>query len=501
MSETRSPEEVLREAGLADPTTQLADYIRRQRWFSGRDRQLAHVDVEDAGTLEGEPLLVPAMLRVSYTEGGSDLYHVPLAVRRAGAQVEGVVAEGSRGGDAVVVSDALLDDAAGSRFWQLLGNRRMQMARGELAGVVEPGVESDSVAPVHHLPRDQSNTMLVRDDSELLKCFRRLEGVSSPEFEMLQALKRAGFTHIPAPSGVIEYRVEGQEPVVVAMAQPFLHNATDGWALAMTSLRDIYAEAEQREGGPPDDATIRELVDDQGSDFTPEAERLGTVVAEMHLALSREGVPEGLRAEVADAARLRAWATEMEEDLAAFSETEAARSVSVPALRARIEAVRRLRAEDGRPPGGLAIRVHGDLHLGQTTRTDSGWMILDFEGEPSRTVEARRRRASPLRDVAGMLRSFDYAAAVALLDRADPDDADWAMLQRYADTWAVVNREAFWSAYVAAVGDAPLLPSPAQVPRLLEAYLVQKALYEVAYEQGHRPDWAWIPLRFLETMK
>ena len=147
--------------------------------------------------------------------------------------------------------------------------------------------------------------------------------------------------------------------------------------------------------------------------------------------------------------------------------------------------------------GGLAIRHHGDLHLGQMLRTDDGWVILDFEGEPARDVEARRRHASPLRDVAGMMRSFDYAAAAALLERRSPRDSDWDNLQAFGDTWAAVNREAFWDAYLSTVGASGLLPEGETVVTMLRAFETQKAVYEAGYELRHRPDWAWIPLRFL----
>jgi maltokinase len=130
-------------------------------------------------------------------------------------------------------------------------------------------------------------------------------------------------------------------------------------------------------------------------------------------------------------------------------------------------------------------------------RTDAGWIVLDFEGEPSRSVELRRRRSSPLRDVAGVLRSFSYAAAVALMERATPDDPDWERLLAYGDAWAEVNRDAFWDAYVGAVGGSDLLPDAGVVAAVLRAFEVQKAIYELAYELGHRPDLAWIPRRAL----
>ncbi|HEV3234489.1 MAG TPA: hypothetical protein VG329_08070 [Candidatus Dormibacteraeota bacterium] len=495
MSQPESPADLLKSAGLPQPESQLMDYLRRQRWFSGKDREIERVVIEDAGIAEGEPSLVPVLLRAEYADSGWERYSLPLSVRpaaNADYRDAALVAEGLRDGEPVVVLDALLDRQAAARFWGLLeGADPLPTLNGELAGSGAGRPAHD--AEIHTLPRDQSNTMLVRGETELLKCFRKLEGTSSPEFEMLEALKDAGFGHIPTPLGLIEYRTAAAEPVVVAMLQPYLHNATDGWAIAMTSLRDLYAAADESE--VEDEAEIRDLVDDQGSDFTPDAARLGAVIAEMHLALAGDSMPEPMRAQPAGPTDLRAWADDMLADLETLARADRnlAAKAAREGLRRRIDAIADL------PEAGLAIRVHGDLHLGQTARTDDGWVILDFEGEPSRSVEARRRRASALKDVAGILRSLDYASAVALLNWTNPDDPRWTRLQRFGDAWARVNQEALWDTYVATVGASPLLPPAEMAPALLDAYEVQKALYELAYELNHRPDWAWIPLRYLES--
>jgi trehalose synthase-fused probable maltokinase len=151
----------------------------------------------------------------------------------------------------------------------------------------------------------------------------------------------------------------------------------------------------------------------------------------------------------------------------------------------------------GLSPGGLLTRIHGDLHLGQLLRNDTGWVILDFEGEPDRTPEERRQLSSPLRDVAAMLRSFDYAAAAAIIERTAPDSAEAEILRGYGEAWADANRDAFWSAYLETIGSQPLLPAPGPSLVLRRAFEVQKAIYEIGYELGHRPSWVPIPLRFL----
>jgi maltokinase len=494
-----TPEEVLRRAGLGDPTAELSSFLRRQRWFSGRDRDLQSIDIVDAGNDGGDPAVVPVLVDAVYGDGGRERYSVPLSVRpaeRGIATDAGLVATGTRDGAPVQVVDALVDPEAGLRLWELIGGEReINTIAGSVRGRAETtSAGTEGAAGIHPLGRDQSNSSLVREERELLKFFRKLEKGSSPELEMLQALDHAGFSGIAAPLGEIEYRAGADEPALLAILQPYLHNATDGFQMAMTSLRDLYAVAE---GQSQDDAIdIPRDIDEQGSDFTPESNRLGALVAEMHLALASDRMPQEMRPEPADPQTMRAWAAEMETDLDRLFAANAALLEGVQ-RDGLVEAFNRLAGADR---GGLAIRYHGDLHLGQLVRTDDGWVILDFEGEPSRSVESRRRRSSPLRDVAGMMRSFNYAAAVALMERVAPSDPDWAHLLTYGDAWADVNRESFWAAYVAVAGGTGLLPDDDQVAAVLRAFEIQKAVYEVGYELGHRPDLAWIAVRALRLL-
>jgi maltokinase len=501
-----TPEEVLREAGLGDPQAELLTFLRRQRWFSGRERDLQAIEIVDAGTDGEDPLLVPVLVDAIYGDGGRERYSIPLSVRPAERAIEtdvGLVAMGTRNGAPVEVVDALIDPEAAVRFWDLMTtNGEIATAAGRIRGQSEPGVAAappepvaDGAAGIHPLGRDQSNSSLVRDKRELLKFFRKIEQSSSPEREMLQALHHAGFTGIAAPMGRVDYRQGDGEEALLAILQPYLHNATDGFQMAMTSLRDLYSVAEGATHADP--LGIREAIDEQGSDFRPEANRLGAIVGEMHLTLASDRMPEQMRPVLATAEMMQAWAGEMEADLERLFADHADRTQGLARdqLAASFQALKEVEG------GGLAVRYHGDLHLGQLVRTDAGWIILDFEGEPSRSVEVRRRRSSPLRDAAGMLRSFSYAAAVALMERATPKDPDWEHLLAYGDAWAEVNRAVFWDAYVGAVGATGLLPDADAVGTVLRAFEVQKAIYEFGYELGHRPDLAWVPLRALRQLR
>jgi maltokinase len=501
-----TPEEVLREAGLGDPQADLLGFLRRQRWFSGRERDLQGIEIVDAGSDGEDPLLVPLLVDAVYADGGRERYSIPLSVRPGERTLEtdaGLVAVGVRHGAPVEVVDALIDPEAAVRFWDLMSTGgEIATAGGRLRGQAEAGSAGAAPEPlpdgargIHPLGRDQSNSSLVRDERELLKFFRKIEASSSPELEMLQALHHAGFTGIAGPLGRVEYLQGAGEAAVLAILQPYLHNATDGFQLALTSLRDLYSVAEGAAGA--DALAIRQAIDEQGSDFTPEANRLGAIVGEMHLALASDRMPEEMRSVPATAEMMQGWAAEMGADLDRLfaDHPERTQDLDRDRLQASFQALRQVQG------GGLAVRYHGDLHLGQLVRTDAGWTILDFEGEPSRSVEVRRRRSSPLRDVAGMLRSFNYASALALMERATADDPDWEHMLAYGDAWAEVNREAFWDAYVGAVGAGGLLPDAEAVGTVLGAFEVQKAIYEVGYELGHRPDLAWVPLRDLRRLR
>jgi maltose alpha-D-glucosyltransferase/alpha-amylase len=215
----------------------------------------------------------------------------------------------------------------------------------------------------------------------------------------------------------------------------------------------------------------------------------------MHRALITPGLGDDFAPQPVTGADLLQWSSEMTAELDALLARPA--DVLEPLRRHRDAIARMFAAVSDLDPSGMRTRVHGDLHLGQSLRTDAGWIILDFEGEPDRSPAQRRRRTSPLIDVAGMLRSFDYAAAVALAERLLPESADWEGMLGYGDAWSQASREGFWTAYLEVAGASGLLPEPAAAETLRRAFELQKAVYETSYELGHRPSWAPIPIRFL----
>ena len=317
------------------------------------------------------------------------------------------------------------------------------------------------------LTGEQSNTSLVFGESAIFKVFRRVAPGPNPDLEVAAALAELGSTHVAEPYGWVETRIDGATTVLAILSR-YLRAASDGWSLAATSVRDLYALA-LGTAGPVGLGTAAEA----GGDFAGEAERLGVATAQVHADLAEafgtsELEPEAIRELAEQMFRRLDMAIAAVPELARYADKIGDAFSSLAKL------------TDPVP----AQRVHGDYHLGQVMRTQTGWVVLDFEGEPASPLAQRRARSSPLRDVAGMLRSFDYAARHQLLAHPERD-----ILAPVAGDWVQRNGEAFCAGYAAAGG-----LDPARNAVLLRALLLDKAVYEVIYEARNRPNWLVIPL-------
>lgn len=494
-----SAADVLREHGLEGCEHALGAYIARQRWAGAHGRTVESTTVVDAAVLsETAPILLHTLTAVTYTDGVTTRYALPLGVREPGDALA------ERAPEFVIPwaeapTPMFLYDAVGDSAYieWLLGAIRAERVVPTSSGTLrcvcpDPlALDTGSLSSIRPLRVEQSNTSVEVGDALFLKHLRRVEPGPSQELEMSDALAASGFTHIAPLLGRAVWSSGDEPESPLVLIQRFLHNSSDGWALAMTSLRDLYATAEGMDAA--DEVERRAAVDDQDAAFLAESMRLGQVVAEMHLALGAAG--SAMATAPLTQATLVAWAEAMTEEL---DSVLARGGYSLDPLRAvRDNVVASFDEMRTLPSGGLLTRVHGDLHLGQLLRVDTGWVVLDFEGEPDRTPEQRRELSTPLRDVAAMLRSFDYGAAAAIAERTAPDSEEAQALHGFGDAWADANRDAFWSAYLEAIGSHPLLPEPGPALVIRRAFEVQKAVYEIGYELGHRPAWVEIPLRFL----
>jgi maltokinase len=434
----------------------IAGWLPRQRWYSGQaePRSLTIVDQEIRGDR------FPVLVRLLLAADGSE-YQVVVGLRSRDEHPEFL-----RGHDQSVIGDVSTHQGDAIAYDAVLDP--------ELALVI-----LDAVAPHEKAERarlmsaEQSNSSIVYDERIILKLFRRVQRGHNPEVEVTEALAAQGFTCVPEPLATLR-----SGDYDLAILQPFLAGATEGWALALTSLRDLY--------GMHDTSSIPIITLDApppppdpgqaGGDFSGEAARLGAMTGGMHVALA-----DAFGRHPADS---RAWAASIGAQVDALEPGDVDRR-QVQAILDRLA--------DLDP--GPAVRVHGDYHLGQVLRTDAGWYVLDFEGEPARPIEERRRPSSPLKDVAGMLRSFHYASAVARTER------DEGALEDLAAAWEERNREAFLRGYMRAAGPGGILPpDPECVSAVLAAFELEKAVYEVGYERAYRPDWVHIPLAALRRI-
>jgi len=460
------------------PSSQIEDSVRSDlerfigaaRWFGGKGRPFRVRDVRRVGELAGEDeaQVVVDLAVVEYTddEGGEELYQLPLVIHdhpqdRLEHAYVGVQ-------DDRHVYDAAHDRHAMAR-WLMAFDRATDGPDPDSPLLFHrlPGHELDTTAQAALFSGEQSNSTVMFGEDALMKMFRKVTPGVNPDVQIHEVLTRAGSDHVAALYGwldtVVKSPLDGSDTVVqLAMLQQFLRTASDGWELARASVRNLYAEA---------DLHAYEV----GGDFAGEAARLGEALAETHATLA-SAFPTSSRS----AAEMAALARRMGERLDEAVDVVPELAAYTPGLRSTLEAVSVL-------DGVEVQRIHGDLHLGQTLRTVKGWKLVDFEGEPAKPLAERLLPDPVWRDVAGMLRSFDYAAAVVEreLGEGDPEGAEQRAYR--AHEWSQRNREAFVTAYAG----RELTPFE-QV--LLDAYEVDKAIYECAYEARNRPSWVEIPL-------
>jgi maltokinase len=450
-------------------STLLPGWLPKQRWFAAKGRPVRSVTVAATTPLltEGAPLLDLVLLAVSFDDD-SPVQHYQLLVGRREhlrGELEHVVI-GQVG--EYMAYDGLWDPAVTD--W-LLDAIRTGRTVGDVRFVAEPDAKIAEGGPGRVLGVEQSNTSVSWGEQSILKLFRRVLPGVNPDLELHRALRSVGSNEVAALQGAIEGMLDGR-PVTLGMLQDFAANSADGWAMALASVRDLLAEGDLR-------------ADEVGGDFAAEASRLGETIAVVHAEL-REALGES---EGDPRALVTAW----HERLTSAAE-------EVPTLAKHMSPIRAIYDAVAGMEGAIPTqRVHGDLHLGQTLRTPYGWLVIDFEGEPSAPLEERVRPDSTLRDVAGMLRSFDYAAFHQLSqweptsEWSDPDH-DSQMMWR-ANEWAERNRSAFCDGYTLRAGT-----DPREQTALLRAFELDKAVYEVLYETRSRPAWAPIPLASIKRL-
>jgi maltose alpha-D-glucosyltransferase/alpha-amylase len=521
----------------------LPDYLAPQRWFGAKARKVKSAEiVQDFRVRYGDKAAHVCLAKVEFAEGPPDTYLLPLAFASGDLAVHlleesphAVVAR-VQGETEGLLFDALtdpafcamiLDSVRGNRPFEEADNPQLVSTAFSTLG---PWIQQAPEAPVNPAisRAEQSNTSIVYGNRLIAKVFRRIEEGVNPDLEIGRYLsEKRGFAHTPQTLGAVELRRRRAEPTTLVVVQGYVANEGDAWQYTLDELSLFFERAVARQGEPPLSLSARPDLNGQAPDqardmigpYLDRAALLGERTAQMHLALGGETedpafAPEPLgrlyQRSVYQSMRnlVGRVAHQLRKHLPAV--VEPAREQAGQVLDMERDLLGRFHFLLERRLTGQRIRVHGDFHLGQVLFTGKDFVLIDFEGEPSRSISERRLKRSALRDVAGMLRSFHYAACSALLGQGGARgrspglirEEDVAASQPWGSFWYAWVSSAFLNAYRQTAGAAPFLPAdPEEFQMLLDAHLLEKAVYELGYEMNHRPDWVRIPvLGILELM-
>jgi maltose alpha-D-glucosyltransferase / alpha-amylase len=513
----------------------LGPFLQRQRWFGGKAKQLNAARFVDWVSLRnGAHPSFLTIVETEYRDGSRERYLLPLAMssgvdaERVDREYHAAVVAKITGARKGVLYDGLFDDATCLALLATINEgRALLMRQGRVQatniGLTPERSAADVVTPISRTTPDQSNTSVVFNHNLIMKLFRRVEAGPNPDVEIGRFLTGRPFTQVPPLVGTIEYESRSDKTAAVAMVQEFVRNQGNGWVVTIEELGRYFerragrplptiAAAQRQEILRSPSTEIPQEVRDAIGTYLSTAEVLGRRTGELHMALG-SGAQEDpafaserpAAAEIATlAASMQRHAREHLELLARSLERldDRKRVLAQAVLDRREEILRQLEELlDLRDPG-LRIRIHGDYHLGQVLVSEGDVVILDFEGEPARPLTERRAKASPLRDVAGMLRSFSYAALTALSAATQHRPEDYERLAPWAEFWETWVSAMFLRAYLAVVGRASFIPSTHEdLDLLLQTFTLEKAVYELAYELNNRPDWVHIPLSGLLRLR
>jgi trehalose synthase-fused probable maltokinase len=509
--------------------SQLPAYLAGQRWFGGKARTIRSAELIDVIPIllagDRAPAAFLLIVSISYATGPGDSYAIPvIRVELDSAATLGqshlkIAASEAVGGSALV--DALKNEAFLSAMLQLIHRQAtLPGEKGELrASQTTAYARFGSAVDGNLRPKpagaEQSNTSIIYGDQLILKFFRRVEEGINPDLEIGFFLtEKAHFPHTPAVVGSLQYHTREGKDSAQGILQAFVPNQGDAWRYTMGSLAEVYVavtkESDGLRGGEstPTERATTDFVREAAGPYLESAALLAQRTAQMHLGLAsdardREFAPEAFTMEFQRSLEQSMLALadrvlgQLREKLSSLPAEWRAAAQNVAGNEKEI--ARRFQAALSQPIRAMRTRIHGDYHLGQVLYTGSDFVIIDFEGEPARPLAERRIKRSPLQDVAGMLRSFHYAAFAPLLTAEEGQATSAQNLERlgvWAASWNVLVAERFLTSYLAAAGPAAYLPQTREETKvLLELHLLEKAVYELGYELNNRPSWVGIPLQ------
>jgi trehalose synthase-fused probable maltokinase len=510
----------------------LPRFLIRQRWFGGKARTIASAQVLDV-------ILVPAgqrtafvvLARISYAEGSDEVYVLPLleseavSPPRAREEADSILNLKFRGEEAAF-HDAFLDREFSVALYEAIRQERaFKGTAGELAAYPTQKFRQSSEAhgsiPEPSLMKaEQSNTSVRFGERFILKFFRRLEQGLNPDLEIGTFLTdQTSFQHTPPMRGRLEYRRPQATASALGIFQDFVSNQGDAWRFTIGSVERFLEKVATGDNvrqpflpePPISESALLEIpaeVPEMIGSFWDSSGLLGRRTGELHVALASDPADPAFRPEPFSEAiqqfqfdSMRSLALQVLRVLEKRRATlpDSIRAEATRLLELEKDLLARFESFASQKMTGECIRIHGDYHLGQVLYTGSDFVIIDFEGEPARPLEERRRKRSPLQDVAGMLRSFHYAAYTTLYNRESKTDSPLRedhKLRRWTEYWQAWISVRFLKEYLSAAAEARFLPAAEdEFTVLLEAYLLEKAVYELGYELNNRPDWVRLPIQ------
>ena len=515
----------------------LPTFLTQRRWFGGKNRKIRDVEIQEVVPIPvGESTVFMVALGVQYLESDPEIYTVPLSEAH-GAEAERVLNELPQAvvarvkGDApAVIYDAMWDAQFCSALLGAMA-KKQTFAGGDgklnAIGLATLSEEVGDEIPVPTLSKaEQSNTSIVFGDRYILKVFRRVEQGVNPDLEIGRFLsEKQKFEHCPQVLGYLEYRKRKGEPMTLALLMRYVPNEGTGWSYTLDALGQYLehvASSEENVQTPPVLPTsladlmkqdVPQLAREAIGPYLESVRVLGKRTAEMHMALAGDPEDASFSPEPFSPGYQRSIYQSMRSEASRVFQTLTKRMKTLPedvqalaqkVLDRQAEVMTRFQAVTATKITGQRFRLHGDYHLGQVLYTGKDFVLIDFEGEPLRSLTDRQIKRSVLRDVAGMVRSFHYAAYTALLGRGGADQTggaanvrpeDYQHLEAWARYWYIWVSLTFVRAYRETAGDAAFLPETRdEFKILIEAFILSKAVYELGYELGHRPDWVSIPL-------
>ena len=513
-------------------------YIEGRRWFGGKARNIKEINIIENIKIEKNDSSHILFLEVRYTEGAADTYLLPISFT-SGDGAEKIIRENSQGviarlksrsGDGIIYDSVYDEEFHKALLWMVIRRLTTKGLEGQLIayhGRFLRKFDDDkdlSVRKSQVLRSEQSNTSILYGNELFLKLFRRLDEGINPDLEIGRFLtERTSFRNVPPFAGAIEYRRPRSEPIIVGLLQAFVPNQGDAWKYTLDSLRGYFESLLSRKGeitempDPPASllesafqeipVILQELI---GLVYLEMARLLGKRTAELHLALSSDTEDPNFAPEPFSVLYQRALYQSMQSLTRMVvgllrknlkNLPDSLREKANEILGSEKQIIEHFKVVFKKKISAMKIRTHGDYHLGQVLYTGNDFVIIDFEGEPARPLSERRLKRSPLRDVAGMIRSFHYAVYNSLFKQIPFKPEEIERLEPWALLWYKYIAGVFLGSYLVTAGDAPFIPKDREeLNIMLRAYLLEKAIYELGYELNNRPDWTIIPIKGIKDL-